>query len=193
MRGFFFYHIFFLLSLPSPAKYSLRLGTNYAEKHRKENMAEAERQRIFSERARNGLSYKSSPLLGSARKYQASEKSSLSESFEGPKCYGSTRNPLQPQCDVKWIGHVLEETDTLQGVAIKYGVTVRKGVGKIYILCAFPFIVKLFLRVNSLFITRNTQLMLCYASIRLCYCKFGLCKISSILEFHPRYITLILF
>ena len=156
-------------------------------------MAEAERQRIFSERARNGLSYKSSPLLGSARKYQASEKSSLSESCEGPKCYGSTRNPLQPQCDVKWIGHVLEETDTLQGVAIKYGVTVRKGVGKIYILCAFPFIVKLFLRVNSLFITRNTQLMLCYASIRLCYCTFGLCKISSILEFHPRYITLILF
>lgn len=89
-------------------------------------MAEAERQRIFSERARNGLSYKSSPLLGSARKYQASEKSSLSESFEGPKCYGSTRNPLQPQCDVKWIGHVLEETDTLQGVAIKYGVTVEQ-------------------------------------------------------------------
>lgn len=136
-------------------------------------MAEAERQRIFSERARNGLSCKSSPLLGSTRKYQASEKSSLSGSFEGPKCYGSTRNPLQPQCDVKWIGHVLEETDTLQGVAIKYGVTVRKGVGKIHILCAFHFIVivKLFLRVNSLFITRNTQLiMLCYSSIRLCYC-----------------------
>ena len=87
-------------------------------------MAEGERQSIFSERARNGFSYKSSSLLNSARKYQASEKSSLSESFEAPKSYGTTRNPLQPQCEVKLIGHVLEETDTLQGLAIKYGVTV---------------------------------------------------------------------
>lgn len=89
-------------------------------------MADGERQNIFSDRARNGRTYKSSPLLSSARKYQASEKSSLSESFEAPKSYGTTRNPLQPQCDVKLIGHVLEATDTLQGLAIKYGVTVSK-------------------------------------------------------------------
>ena len=87
-------------------------------------MAEGERQRIFSDRARNGRAYKSSPLLSSARKYQVSEKSSLSESLEAPKSYGTTRNPLQPQCDVKLIGHVLEATDTLQGLAIKYGVSV---------------------------------------------------------------------
>ena len=89
-------------------------------------MAEGERQSIFSDRPRNGWSYTSSPLLSSAKKYQASEKSSLSESIEAPKCYGTTRNPLQPQCDVKLIGHVLEATDTLQGLAIKYGVTVSK-------------------------------------------------------------------
>ena len=89
-------------------------------------MADGERQSIFSDRARNGRTYKSSPLLSSSRKYQASEKSSLSESFEAPKSYGTTRNPLQPQCDVKLIGHVLEVTDTLQGLAIKYGVTVGK-------------------------------------------------------------------
>ena len=50
----------------------------------------------------------------------------MSESFEAPKSYGTTRNPLQPQCEVKLIGHVLDETDTLQGLAIKYGVTVGK-------------------------------------------------------------------
>ena len=163
-------------------------------------MAEAERQRIFSERARNGLSYKSSPLLSSARKYRASEKSSLSESFEGPKSYGSTRNPLQPQCDVKWIGHVLEETDTLQGVAIKYGVTVSKDVGKIYILCAFYFIVKLLLRVNSLHYMGyaiNVAIVLLKCSTVLlylhCMCRKLMCKISNTLEFHPLYITLILY
>ena len=89
-------------------------------------MAAGERQSIFSEWARNGLSFKTSPLLNLSRKYQVSEKSSLSESFEAPKSYGTTRNPLQPQCEVKLIGHVLDETDTLQGLAIKYGVTVGK-------------------------------------------------------------------
>lgn len=89
-------------------------------------MADGERRSVFSDRSRNGRAYKSSPLLNSIRKYQASEKSSLSESFEAPKCYGTTRNPLQPQCEVKLIGHILEATDTLQGLAIKYGVTVGK-------------------------------------------------------------------
>lgn len=55
-----------------------------------------------------------------------SEKSSLSQSFDAPKCYGTTRNQLQPQCEVKLIGHVLQATDTLQGLAIKYGVTVEQ-------------------------------------------------------------------
>lgn len=89
-------------------------------------MADGERRSVFSDRSRNGRVYKSSPLLNSVRKYQASEKSSLSESFEAPKCYGTTRNPLQPQCEVKLIGHILEATDTLQGLAIKYGVTVEQ-------------------------------------------------------------------
>lgn len=85
-------------------------------------MAEGERQNLFSDRQRN---YKSNPLLNSFKKNEASERSSLSESTEAPKSYGATRNPLQPQCDVKLIGHVVEPTDTLQGLAIKYGVTVR--------------------------------------------------------------------
>ena len=89
-------------------------------------MAEGDRQSIFSDR---GLrNYKSSPLLNSGRKNQVSEKSSLSDSLEAPKSYGTTRNPLQPQCDIKLIGHVLVSTDTLQGLAIKYGVTVSKRV-----------------------------------------------------------------
>lgn len=89
-------------------------------------MAEGERQSIFSDR---GLrNYKPSPLLNAVKKNQASERSSLSGSFEAPKSYGTTRNPLLPQCDVKFIGHVLETTDTLQGLAIKYGVTVSKRV-----------------------------------------------------------------
>ena len=89
-------------------------------------MAEGERQSIFCDR---GLrNYKSSPLLNAVKKNQASERSSLSGSFEAPKSYGTTRNALQPQCDVKFIGHVLERTDTLQGLAIKYGVTVSKRV-----------------------------------------------------------------
>lgn len=89
-------------------------------------MAEGERQSIFSDRARNGRTDKSNPLLSSVRKIQVSEKSSLSQSFEAPKCYGTTRNPMQPQCDVKLIGHVLHPSDTLQGLAIKYGVTVSR-------------------------------------------------------------------
>lgn len=89
-------------------------------------MAEGERQSFFSDRGHRN--YKSSPLLSSVRKNQASERSSLSDSFEAPKSYGTTRNPLQPQCDVKLIGHVVESTDTLQGLAIKYGVTVRNHV-----------------------------------------------------------------
>lgn len=93
-------------------------------------MAEAERESIFSDRVRNGRTSSSNPFLSSARKYQVSEKSSLSESFEAPKSYGTTRNPLQPQCEVKLIGHVLEATDTLQGLAIKYGVTVSKACSK---------------------------------------------------------------
>ena len=87
-------------------------------------MAEGERQGIFSDR---GLrNYKSSPLFNAVKKNHASERSSLSDSFEAPKSYGTTRNPLLPQCDVKLIGHVLETTDTLQGLAIKYGVTVSE-------------------------------------------------------------------
>ena len=89
-------------------------------------MAEGERRSIFSDRARNGRTDKSNPLLSSAGKIQVSEKSSLSQSFEAPKCYGTTRNPMQPQCDVKLIGHVLHPSDTLQGLAIKYGVTVSR-------------------------------------------------------------------
>lgn len=86
-------------------------------------MAEGERQNLFSDRGQRN--YKSNPLLNSFKKNEASERSSLSESIEAPKSYGATRNPLQPQCDVKLIGHVVEPTDTLQGLAIKYGVTVR--------------------------------------------------------------------
>lgn len=87
-------------------------------------MAEGERQNLFSDRGQRN--YKSNPLLHSFKKNEASERSSLSESIEAPKSYGATRNPLQPQCDVKLIGHVVEPTDTLQGLAIKYGVTVEQ-------------------------------------------------------------------
>lgn len=91
-------------------------------------MAEGERPSLFADR---GLrNYKSSPLLNAVKKNQASETSSLSDSVEAPKSYGTTRNPLLPQCDVKLIGHVLETTDTLQGLAIKYGVTVSKRIWK---------------------------------------------------------------
>lgn len=87
-------------------------------------MAEGERQNLFSDRGHRN--YKSSPLLNSLRKNEASETSSLSESIEAPKSYGATRNPLQTQCDVRLIGHVVEPTDTLQGLAIKYAVTIEQ-------------------------------------------------------------------
>ena len=52
------------------------------------------------------------------------ETSSLSQSRKGPKtCYGATRNPENP-ADYKLITHDLTLFDTLQGLAIKYGVTV---------------------------------------------------------------------
>lgn len=73
---------------------------------------------------RESRPHRNSPLLNSSRKYLASEKSSLSGSYEAPKSYGATRKPLQPPCDFKLIGHVVEASDTLQGLAIKYGVTV---------------------------------------------------------------------
>lgn len=53
------------------------------------------------------------------------ETSSLSQSRKGPKtCYGATRNPESP-ADYKIIAHDLTLSDTLQGLAIKYSVTVR--------------------------------------------------------------------
>ena len=52
------------------------------------------------------------------------ETSSLSQSRKGSKrCYGATRNP-ESTADYKLVTHTLTLTDTLQGLAIKYGVTV---------------------------------------------------------------------
>lgn len=52
------------------------------------------------------------------------ETSSLSKSRKGPKtCYGATRNP-ESTADYKLVTHKLSLSDTLQGLAIKYGVTV---------------------------------------------------------------------
>ena len=85
-------------------------------------MAEAGRQE-------RGRCYKHSPLLGPRRNYGlASETSSLSESFEAPKSYGATRKPLQPPCDYKVVSYELLEGDTLQGIAIKFEVTVSSSV-----------------------------------------------------------------
>lgn len=54
------------------------------------------------------------------------ETSSLSQSRKGPKtCYGATRAP-QSAPDYKLVPHTLEPSDTLQGIAIKYGVTVSE-------------------------------------------------------------------
>ena len=52
------------------------------------------------------------------------ETSSLSQSRKGPQtCYGATRNP-ENAADYKLVTHTLTLSDTLQGLAIKYGVTV---------------------------------------------------------------------
>ncbi|XP_001638649.2 lysM and putative peptidoglycan-binding domain-containing protein 2 [Nematostella vectensis] len=66
--------------------------------------------------------HKNSPLLTSARKREANEGSSLSGRYESQKSYGSTTNPIKSGVDTKLVGHVLQESDTLQGLAIKYGV-----------------------------------------------------------------------
>jgi LysM repeat protein len=53
------------------------------------------------------------------------ETSSLSQSRKGPqRCYGATRNP-ENTADYKLVTHTLTLSDTLQGLAIKYGVTVN--------------------------------------------------------------------
>ena len=54
------------------------------------------------------------------------ETSSLSQSRKGPQtCYGATRNPENPP-DYKLVAHTLTLSDTLQGLAIKYGVTIEQ-------------------------------------------------------------------
>ena len=54
------------------------------------------------------------------------ETSSLSQSRKGPQtCYGATRNPENP-ADYKLVTHTLTLSDTLQGLAIKYGVTIEQ-------------------------------------------------------------------
>lgn len=73
-------------------------------------------------------------LLSSNRKQIKSEKSSLSGSFESPKSYGSTTKPVRSEVDIKMVGHVVQEVDTLQGLSIRYGVPVRmdnKGRGSV--------------------------------------------------------------
>ncbi|XP_028402597.1 lysM and putative peptidoglycan-binding domain-containing protein 2-like [Dendronephthya gigantea] len=54
------------------------------------------------------------------------ETSSLSKSRKGPRtCYGATRQP-ESSADYKLAVHSLDQSDTLQGLAIKYGVTVEQ-------------------------------------------------------------------
>lgn len=56
---------------------------------------------------------------------QIKETSSLSQSRKGPKtCYGATRKPESNTTDFKLVAHQVLLNDTLQGLAIKYGVTV---------------------------------------------------------------------
>lgn len=68
------------------------------------------------------------------------ETSSLSQSRKGPKtCYGATRNPKSPT-DYKLVTHNLTLTDTLQGLAIKYGVsvsTLRPTRNVLRVICVF--------------------------------------------------------
>ncbi|KAK3710652.1 hypothetical protein QZH41_011004 [Actinostola sp. cb2023] len=70
-------------------------------------------------------STQASPLLSSSRKFYKSDKSSLSGSYESPKSYGSTTKPVRSEADTKIVGHVVESFDTLQGLSIKYGVSVE--------------------------------------------------------------------
>lgn len=65
-----------------------------------------------------------SHLLSSNRRQRKSEKSSLSGSYESPKSYGSTTKPVRNEVDIKMVGHVVENVDTLQGLSIRYGVPV---------------------------------------------------------------------
>ena len=67
---------------------------------------------------------KDSPLLSSNRRFFASEKTFLSTSQETSRSYGATRKPEHSPCDYKTVRHVLAPGDTLQGLAIKYKVTV---------------------------------------------------------------------
>lgn len=61
------------------------------------------------------------------KKRSIKETSSLSQSRQGPKtCYGATRNPELNKADYKLVAHQLTSSDTLQGLAIKYGVTVEQ-------------------------------------------------------------------
>lgn len=61
-----------------------------------------------------------------AEKKPIKETSSLSKSRKGPKtCYGATRNP-ESTADYKLVTHNLTFSDTLQGLAIKYDVTVEQ-------------------------------------------------------------------
>ncbi|XP_046856989.1 lysM and putative peptidoglycan-binding domain-containing protein 1-like isoform X2 [Xenia sp. Carnegie-2017] len=58
---------------------------------------------------------------------QIKETSSLSQSRKGPKtCYGATRKPESNTTDFKLVAHQVLLNDTLQGLAIKYGVTVEQ-------------------------------------------------------------------
>lgn len=50
------------------------------------------------------------------------EKRSIRESARSLKKYGSTSNHLKRQ--EHFVKHSISETDTLQGIALKYGVTV---------------------------------------------------------------------
>ena len=62
------------------------------------------------------------------------ETSSLSQSRKGPKtCYGATRNP-ENTADYKLVTHNMTLSDTLQGLAIKYDVTVSILYTKCFIL-----------------------------------------------------------
>ena len=67
---------------------------------------------------------KNSPLLSSNSRSVASENTSLSASQEISRSYGATRKPELAPCNYTIVRHVLEPGDTLQGLAIKYQVTV---------------------------------------------------------------------
>ena len=67
---------------------------------------------------------KASPLL--SYNTRPSENTSLSASQEISRSYGATRKPEVAPCNYTTVKHVLEPGDTLQGLAIKYQVTVSR-------------------------------------------------------------------